>query len=330
MTRVISTLAALSVLSVWSACAWSCAESSMVKTPGTATARRFEFRYTATVRGFPAGAKKARIWVPLPVSDEAQEITNLVVESPIPHTVGGDTVYGNRFACFEAVAPLPAEIPIMLSAHVERREVRSVKHVAGSPPVGRLLEGDRLAPLGGEAKSRADEATAGREGHESKARGIYDRVLADVDYDKSGTGWGQGNLAYVCDVGKGNCSDFHTLFIAMARSESIPAVFEIGFPLPPDENEGTIGGYHCWAWYRDDDGSWKPVDASEADKNPAKTEYFFGTLCENRVAFSRGRDLMLEPAQEAGPVNFLAYPYVEVDGKPGAADVEKSVTFRDL
>ena len=310
--------------------AWSCAESGKAKAPEVVAKRRFELHYSATISGFPKGARKARIWVPIPVSDEAQDVTNLRVEAPIAHTVDGEKVYGNRVVFFEVEAPFPDEIPITLSVEIERKEVRSVKALAGSPPTERLLQGDRLAPISGEAKSRARQATAGRGGHEDKARGIYDRVLADVQYDKTGTGWGQGNLAYVCDAGKGNCSDFHSLFIAMARSESIPAVFEIGFPLPPGEQEGTIEGYHCWAWYRADDGSWRPVDASEADKNPEKTEYFFGTLCENRVAFSRGRDLILEPAQEAGPVNFLVYPYVEVDGKPDVAKVEKSFRFKNL
>jgi hypothetical protein len=34
--------------------------------------------------------------------------------------------------------------------------------------------------------------------------------------------------------------------------------------------------------------------------------------------FSTERDLQLVPQQEAGPVNFLIYPYVEVDGRPYA------------
>jgi len=29
-----------------------------------------------------------------------------------------------------------------------------------------------------------------------------------------------------------------------------------------------------------------------------------------------GRDLVLKPRQQGEPLNFLIYPYVEVDGKP--------------
>jgi hypothetical protein len=31
---------------------------------------------------------------------------------------------------------------------------------------------------------------------------------------------------------------------------------------------------------------------------------------------SKGRDLIVAPAPTSGPINFLAYPVIEVDGKP--------------
>ena len=64
-----------------------------------------------------------------------------------------------------------------------------------------------------------------------QAQAIYDYVVANMKYDKSGTGWGRGDAIYACNVKKGNCTDFHSLFIAIARSRGIPARFTIGFPL---------------------------------------------------------------------------------------------------
>ena len=46
-----------------------------------------------------------------------------------------------------------------------------------------------------------------------------------------------------------------------------------------------------------------------------QAQYFFGNLTEDRVSFSTGRDLELLPAPAAKTVNYLAYPYVEVEGK---------------
>ena len=292
--------------------------------------RSFRFEYRTTISGFPAAAKRARVWLPLPTSDEAQSVTLVEVEAPVSHRLGTEEIYGNRVVYLEITAPLPKELPITLTMDVRRKEIDSVAQLSGSPCHDRLLAPDRLAPLNDEVRSRAAWATLGQSGIQAAARGIYNQVLADVSYDQTRKGWGRGDLGYVCAYGRGNCSDFHTLFVAMARSKEIPAVVEIGFPLPADKTEGTIGGYHCWAWYQDGNGRWRPVDASEADKDSTKAEYFFGTICENRIAFSRGRDLILDPPQNGAPVNFFIYPHVEVDGKTDVARVENNFRFENL
>jgi hypothetical protein len=54
-------------------------------------------------------------------------------------------------------------------------------------------------------------------------------------------------------------------------------------------------------------------------------------LTENRVTFSTGRDLVLEPPQSGPPLNFFIAPYVEVGGKPYASEkVILAVQFEDL
>ena len=45
-----------------------------------------------------------------------------------------------------------------------------------------------------------------------------------------------------------------------------------------------------------------PVDASEAAKDPSKREYFFGAHDENRVEFTKGRDVALTPRQKGDPL----------------------------
>jgi transglutaminase-like putative cysteine protease len=151
------------------------------------------------------------------------------------------------------------------------------------------------------------------------ARQLYDAV--DVTYKKEGNGWGRGDTNWVCDSGYGNCTDFHSLFLSLARSQGLPAKFEIGFSIPNDKKAGPIAGYHCWAWfYWDLHESWVPVDISEADKHPDLHDYYFGSLTADRVVFSTGRDLELVPKNAQGPVNFLIYPYIEVGGEVVAED----------
>ena len=54
--------------------------------------------------------------------------------------------------------------------------------------------------------------------------------------------------------------------------------------------------------------------------NRAYGEFSSGFVTEkNRSGgfeFSQGRDLVVEPGPANGPINFLAYPVLEVDGKP--------------
>ena len=70
------------------------------------------------------------------------------------------------------------------------------------------------------------------------------------------------------------------------------------------------------------------MDISEAWKDPAKHDYFFGSLDSNRVQFSLGRDLTLSPRQDGPPLNYFVYPYVEVDGRPFEG-IEKEFSFRE-
>ena len=173
---------------------------------------------------------------------------------------------------------------------------------------------DRLVPIDGEIKLVSAKVGDPDSSSYEQARTIYDYVIANMSYDKSGKGWGRGDAIYACNFKKGNCTDFHSLFIAIARSRGIPARFTIGFPLGAPTT-GKIPGYHCWAEFYSG-GQWVPVDASEAWKHPQLRPYYFGHLDADRVAFTMGRDLVLKPRQSGEPVNFLIYPYVEVDGKP--------------
>jgi len=191
------------------------------------------------------------------------------------------------------------------------------------------LQPDKLVPVTGLPADLALKVTAGDSTPLEKARAIYDYVFTTMRYDKTGTGWGHGDVLYACDAKKGNCTDFHSLFIAMARSQGIPARFEIGFPLPPDKHSAEIAGYHCWSDFFEPQHGWVPVDISEAWKHQEKRDYFFGAHDVNRVQFTMGRDLRLSPAQDGQPLNYFVYPYVEVAGKE-YPNVSLAVSFADV
>ena len=134
-----------------------------------------------------------------------------------------------------------------------------------------------------------------------------------MKYMKFGN-YGRGDSNYACDVKTGNCTEFHSYFISLARSLGIPARFAVGASIPSDRNEGGIDGYHCWAEFYAE-GKWWPIDISEANKYSALATYYFGHHPANRIEFSKGRDLKVVPGPASGPINFLAYPILEINGK---------------
>jgi transglutaminase-like putative cysteine protease len=151
-----------------------------------------------------------------------------------------------------------------------------------------------------------------------------------MQYDKI-PGSGRGDARWACQSGYGNCTDYHSLFISIARKRSLPAKFEIGLPISQKNRDGEIGGYHCWASFYVEELGWVPIDISEADKHPELREYYFGNLTADRVSFSVGRDLNLVPQQEGEPLNYFIYPYVEVDGIACEKDAIKTrFVFKDM
>jgi transglutaminase-like putative cysteine protease len=265
--------------------------------------RSFEFHYTIHVAAAPAGSHELRLWAPLPYEDSHQSISDLRIEAPVSHEIRRESEYSDRYAYFSfdaAHLKESSDIKVVFRAKRFENQV-SLQPVAGMPAqsmaVAHFLEPDRLVPV---------------DGH----------------YDHDGPDWGRGDAVWACNSKHGNCTDFHSLFIAMARAAGIPARFEIGFPLPGNAHEGAISSYHCWAEFYIDRVGWVPIDASEAWKNPPKKDYFFGATDPNRVMFSLGRDIRLNPPQSAEPLNYFVYPYAELDGKP-YTNFTKEISFRD-
>ncbi|HUO25551.1 MAG TPA: transglutaminase-like domain-containing protein [Candidatus Aquilonibacter sp.] len=283
--------------------------------------RHFTFHYAFTVKNLPAG-KKVRIWFPAAHSDAFQELKVRSIKGDLPLKKMREANYGNEIYYGQSRSP-QTEVHFDVEYDVIRHErIALGEHAAHLVPAAfssrereQDLQADALVPVTGLPADLAAKVTQGKTQPLDRARAIYDYVFTTMRYDKTGTGWGHGDVLYACDAKKGNCTDFHSLFIAMARSQGIPARFEIGFPLPADKHSGDIAGYHCWSDFYIEGKGWIPVDISEAWKHPEKRNYFFGSHDVNRVQFSMGRDLRLNPPQEGKALNYFVYPYVEVDGR---------------
>jgi hypothetical protein len=280
--------------------------------------RTFFFTYSGTISGIEPG-KIARVWLPIPPSDADQQVELITRNLPAKGSIATEPRCGNSILYFEAPASSPGKVEFALKYRVSRREI-STDHHSGSRDADALfLRPSALVPVGGTPAKMlvglslpADQLQL--------ARVLYDLVDDHMQYRKDKPGWGRGDATWACQSGFGNCTDFHSLFISLARTEKIPSRFEIGFAIPRQRGRGQVSGYHCWAKFKPADHGWVPVDISEASQDPARRDYYFGHLDADRVAFSTGRDIELAPKQSGPPINFFVYPYAEVDNKPWPAE----------
>lgn len=298
--------------------------------------RQFDLQYEATISNIPMGSGHLQLWMPVAHDDAFQKIKRLTVETSVPYSMRTGA-HGNEILHISEVPTARDRLSVKLAFRATRCE-RIVRPVATANGAvlsalerAAYLQPDRLVPLDDTIRKWAIEVVDAANAHTDleKARAIYNHVVATVKYDKSGKGWGRGDIYYACENRRGNCTDFHAIFIGYSRAVGVPARFTIGFPIPAQRGEGRIAGYHCWAEFFAEGIGWVPVDASEAAKDPNRREYFFGALDENRIEFSRGRDLVLTPPQQAEPLNYFVFPYAELDGKPHT-EVEATVTYHDV
>lgn len=298
-----------------------------------AESRVFEFSYQVLAGDLPSN-EAVDIYLPLPSGQSGQRVVSESLESNLPGEVGIEELHGNRYYRIHRPANINAPIEAKLSWVVERATVTvGNSQGASTEELDQFLAPNKLVPVDHEIlqpilaeihASRVDDSPA------ATARAIYDWVVDNVEYKKVGTGWGNGDTFWACSERYGNCTDFHALFISLARSEGIPARFEIGFPVPLDRPGGEIGGYHCWVQFYLPDQGWVPIDASEAAKHPEQRELLYGTHPADRIQFTTGRDLVLSEGSAAMPLNYFIYPYVELGGKPWQVKLDTRFSYREV
>ncbi len=275
---------------------------------------QFEFLYRATL---PELTDAARMWIPIPTTDAFQTVEVTSIKAPGKSQMLKDSEYGNS-VLFLTLGTEDSGKTVEIRCKVHRLEKGVYESKADDPK--QYLNPESMVPADDRFREIAGEVVEGKTGDLVRARALYDHVIKRMRYAKAGTGWGKGDAVYACDARSGNCTDFHSYFIALCRSVGIPARFAIGVAIPSERNEGAADGYHCWAEFYTD-SKWWPVDISEGDKCSPLSTYYFGHHPANRVELSRGRDLVLDPGPASGPINFLAYPVLEIGTTPAKAKV---------
>jgi transglutaminase-like putative cysteine protease len=308
-----------------------------------------------------------RIWFAVPQEDAQSVIRDFAVSSSHPVRYAADSS-DNRVGYVEIRQPGPGPVAIREDFDLTRSEIRNRLDPDRTRPLTaaertalqRYLLPATHVVVNEEIRKLAASIVGGETNPVRVARRIYDWTLQAVDY------WVKdpdhlkaspvGSTEYCLRTRTGNCTDFHSLFASLAMASGLPTRMVYGSLLKPSLNGVAVdASYHCWIQFYAPHYGWVPLDVSLAniygkpfpltEKNkklvelttskgyhglePSKVDYYFGNLDERRVVWSTGRDLMMQPPQDGGPVNALSKMYVEVDGKPYAAWT-RELTYREL
>jgi hypothetical protein len=286
--------------------------------------RHLSFTYTCYLTGIPKNAGRVDVWIPVPVSDDRQTVKLLSVSEP-NGSFTTETKYGNKMyylQYFPKKNILSDTVRIVFTYDVILRE-KSVAEAKGLAPLPKVkpgedfqvyLKGNRLIPLKGPILKLRDAMDLPGEPIIAGKK-VYDNLISTMVYNYKAPGAGLGDAIWACDSKTGDCSDYHSVFIGICRSSGIPADHEFGIPLRVARPNTTIKDWHCWAKFWVQGPGWITIDASEADKHPELKEYLFGTLSNEYLTISHGRDVNMMPKQKGEPLNIFADPYSEIDGK---------------
>jgi transglutaminase-like putative cysteine protease len=317
----------------------------------------------------PKGAKRVRVWFAVPQEDPYSIVSHFNVNMDGDYGVQyARDSWGNRVGYVDIETPIRDQVLVKEEFDLTRTEVRNTINAAETRPLTeqeRLALAAYLQPathvmVNDEIRKLAASITGGEQNPVLVARKLYDWTYKNVNY------WVKdpehlkaspvGSSDYCLRTKTGNCTDFHSLFASLAISSGLPVRMVYGSLLKPTLNGMEVdASYHCWIQFFAPRLGWLPLDASLAniyaediplnDKNKKlvelttstgyhgadkdKVEYYFGNLDERRVVWSMGRDLIMQPPQDEGPINSLPKIYVEIDGKQ-SGDWTRQFTYKEL
>lgn len=296
--------------------------------------------------------KTADLWIPYPVSNANQNISNISVEGNWSSSgVYTDSVFKTPMlhARWEDGEK---ERKLTFSFDVSRDEVIRrdfpAKEAAWDPAdYAEYLSATRLGPIDGEVKALAETITAGQTTVLGKAKAIYDWTCENTYRDPETRGCGFGDVYRLLKEPGGKCTDISSIYVALARAAGVPSreIFGIRQGKKPVQDISTW--YHCWAEFYLPGYGWVPVDPADVRKKMLKEnlslsdektnsarEYFWGGIDPYRLKLSEGRDLVLNPPQSGEPINYLMYPHAQVGGKTldwlDPKTFSYSITFNQL
>jgi hypothetical protein len=319
-----------------------------------AETRVYHIRQTVGLHDVPADAREVRLWVPVPADGAWQRVLDRrVVDAPSGWTLEKQPESDGEMIVVKTKPQGTAQqgtVQVVVETTVVRQSPTFDLASKGSSDLQAKLFAEELrgdAPLmtpDPAVLALAEKACAGETDLRRKVVKLLDAVAEVADHyskDPSKPNCGRGAAEDCMTNGGGCCTDLHSLFIAAARSQGVPARMQFGYRLKADKEDTEYDpSYRCWVEYFLPSAGWVPTDIVVADAGePAARPAQYGTLDARRVWLWQGRSLDLVPKQSGGPIETMLCGWAEIDGEPvdvlPAADgtpskLRRTIRFKEL
>jgi transglutaminase-like putative cysteine protease len=237
--------------------------------------------------------------------------------------------------------------PVTLTCHVSTRDrgvgtdrPSSAAAAESEATLKRYLQPTALLPTDGIVRSTARDICVSHSGEIDRAHALYEWVVENTTRDPKTPGCGLGDVGSMLRSGYlgGKCADINALFVALARSQGIPARDAYGVRVAASRHgyqclgkSGDVSkAQHCRAEFYARGHGWIPVDPADVRKvmleeQPggltmsdarvqAARRALFGSWEMNWIAYNHGHDVVL-PGSARAPIPFLMYPNGESSGE---------------
>ena len=280
----------------------------------------FEIIFDTEIINPPKHGEPVSIWMPLSLSGFEQDVTHLLIDSPVAFHINEEHHFGNKVV-YAGPDRLNSGDKITVKSRIHRRTVSVIEDK--NEDIRKHLVLSEKEQWNEDIKAFADKVVGGETDPLETGRKIYYALHDLLTYDKDTIGCGPGVSVWTYENRGGRCADFQSLFRTMMVYKGIPVKWEQGIMIPyPSEKilsgelEGDCIGTLCWNKFYIGEGRWIPVDLVEGNQQKEMRDYFFGHLSPNRFNISTGRNITLNPPQKSEMLNTFPVTYGEYDGMP--------------
>lgn len=268
--------------------------------------RKYRVDFVATLKNDGFSPNKILIYQARPVAWDGQQDVVIETVSPQPSREGADPVFGNGIYYWNlnilprAGESIPIKIQFTYTAYEIAAQVdpNAIQPYDKESPLYKLYTRPEtfIESADPQIVAVADRVAGGEENPYLLARKFYEHIVITAHYRLVGKGL-LGAKALLVN-GEGECGDYASLFIALARAKGIPARSVVGY--------WAITGIeqtHVWAEFYIEGVGWIPVDPMIGQQSSSNREYYFGHMDNQRVILHKGFNVPMDPT---APDNYKA------------------------